>query len=275
VSRLRVLVGCEFSGIVRDAFIAAGHDATSCDLVPSLRPGPHYQGDVRDLLKPGRWDLAVFHPPCTFLAASGARWFQDRRDEQAEALDFVRELLAAPIPRIALENPVGVIATHIRKADQIVQPWQFGHGETKATCFWLVGLPKLRPTSIVEGRAERVHRMPQSPARSAARSLTYPGIAAAMAAQWGKAAMPEPAHHRRPRNVTLKRLREGAAVLKTASAEARHGAFWTYPDTGQLAASTVCRRLERLGLLVSDDALLPGEGGQTYRYAPQDAEVSR
>jgi hypothetical protein len=182
---MRVLIACEYSGAVRDAFIAAGHDSMSCDLLPTDAPGPHYQGDVRDVLGDG-WDLMIAHPPCTHLAVSGARWFKDKRQEQQEALDFVKLLLDAPIPRIALENPVSIISSKIRKPDQIVQPWQFGHGETKATCFWLKGLPLLRPTNIVEGREARVHRLPPSADRWKIRSATYQGIAAAMAAQWGQ-----------------------------------------------------------------------------------------
>lgn len=181
---MRVLVACEFSGTVRDAFRRAGHDAMSCDLLPTEAPGPHYQGDVRDVLGDG-WELMVAHPPCTHLAVSGARWFKDKRDEQAAALDFVRLLLDAPIDRIALENPVSIISSRIRKPDQIIQPWHFGHGETKATCLWLKGLPKLAPTNIVDGRANRVHRMAPTADRWKLRSLTYPGIASAMAAQWG------------------------------------------------------------------------------------------
>ena len=181
---MRILVACEYSGVVRDAFIAAGHDAVACDLLPTERPGPHYQGDVRDILNDG-WDLMVAHPPCTHLAVSGARWFKDKRAEQAEALEFVRLLMDAPIPRIAIENPVSVISSRIRKPDQIVQPWQFGHGETKATCLWLKGLRPLYPTHIVAGREARVHRMPPGPDRWKERSRTFTGIAAAMAAQWG------------------------------------------------------------------------------------------
>jgi len=180
---MRVLVACEYSGTVRDAFIAAGHEALSCDLLPTDNPGPHYQGDVRDVLNDG-WDLMIAHPPCTHLAVSGARWFKDKQAEQAEALDFVRLLLDAPIERIALENPVSVISSRIRKPDQIIQPWQFGHGETKATCLWLKGLPKLTPTDIVDGREARVHKLPPSADRWKIRSTTYPGIAAAMAQQW-------------------------------------------------------------------------------------------
>ena len=181
---MRVLVACEFSGIVRDAFIARGHDAVSCDLLPSERPGPHIQGDVLAHLKDG-WDLMVAHPPCTYLAVSGARWFKDRQQEQREALLFVRQLLRAPILRMALENPVSVISSRIRKPDQIIQPWQFGHGETKATCLWLKNLPPLQPTRIVSGRMARVHRASPGPDRWKERSRTLSGIAAAMADQWG------------------------------------------------------------------------------------------
>jgi site-specific DNA-cytosine methylase len=181
---MRVLVACEFSGIVRDAFRKRGHDATSCDLLPTDVSGSHYQGDVADILNDG-WDLMIAHPPCTHLAVSGARWFKDKQQEQADALDFVRLLLDAPIPMIALENPVSVISTRIRKPDQIIQPWQFGHGETKKTCLWLKNLPPLKPTDIVEGRKGRVWREAPSPDRWKKRSITYQGIADAMAAQWG------------------------------------------------------------------------------------------
>ena len=183
---MRVLVACEYSGTVRDAFRARGHDAMSCDLLPTDVPGPHYQGDVRDVLGDG-WDLMVAHPPCTHLAVSGARWFHLKRQEQAEALDFVRLLMDAPIPRIAVENPVSIISSRIRKPDQVIQPWMFGHGETKATCLWLKGLPALKPTNIVDGREARIHRLPPSPDRWKIRSATYAGIAAAMADQWGNA----------------------------------------------------------------------------------------
>lgn len=181
---MKVLVACEYSGVVRDAFIRAGHDAVSCDLLPTERPGPHYQGDVLDIIGQG-WDLMIAHPPCTHLAVSGARWFKDKQEEQKEALEFVRILLAAPVPRIALENPVSIISSRIRKPDQIIQPWQYGHGETKATCLWLKNLPKLEPTNVVEGRHARVHRMPPGPDRWKERSRTYTGIAEAMASQWG------------------------------------------------------------------------------------------
>ena len=180
---MKVLVACEFSGIVRDAFRNKGHDATSCDLLPTDKPGLHYQGDVRDILN-DRWDLMIAHPPCTHLAVSGARWFKDKQKEQKEALDFVRLLLDAPIDKIALENPISVISTRIRKPDQIIQPWMFGHGETKATCLWLKNLPKLQPTKIVEGRENRIHKMPPSKNRGKLRSITYQGIADAMANQW-------------------------------------------------------------------------------------------
>ena len=181
---LKVLVACEYSGAVRNAFLERGHFAVSCDLLPTELDGPHHQGDVRDILGYG-WDLMIAHPPCTHLAVSGARWFKDKQVEQAEALDFVRLLLNAPIPHIALENPVSIISSRIRKPDQVIQPWQFGHGETKATCLWLKNLPKLTPTNIVEGREARVHMMPPGPNRWKERSRTFAGIAAAMADQWG------------------------------------------------------------------------------------------
>ena len=182
---MKVLVACEFSGVVRDAFAARGHDAWSCDLLPSERPGQHIQGDVLGVLGDG-WDVMVAHPPCTHLAVSGARWFSEKQGEQAAALEFVRALMAAPVARLAIENPVSIISSRIRKPDQIIQPWQFGHGETKATCLWLHNLPKLMPTNIVDGREARVHRMPPGPNRWAERSRTFAGIAEAMADQWGK-----------------------------------------------------------------------------------------
>jgi hypothetical protein len=181
---MNVLIACEFSGIVRDAFEARGHKALSCDLLPTERLGPHYQGRVEDLLGLD-WDLMIAHPPCTYLAVSGARWMAGRPGPTLEALAFVRMLLSAPIERIALENPVSIISSRIRKPDQIIQPWQFGHGETKATCLWLKGLPKLTPTDIVDGRTPRVHHMSPGPERWRERSRTLPGIAAAMADQWG------------------------------------------------------------------------------------------
>ncbi len=180
---MRVLVACEFSGVVRDAFAERGHDAWSCDILPTERDGNHIQGDVLEVLDDW-WDLMIAHPPCTHLAVSGARWFKDKVEEQAEALDFVRSLLAAPIPRIALENPISVISTKVRKPDQIIQPWQHGHGETKATCLWLKGLPCLTPSNVVEGREARIHFMPPGEDRWKNRSRTLPGIAKAMADQW-------------------------------------------------------------------------------------------
>lgn len=183
---MRVLVACEYSGEVRRAFRELGHEAWSCDLLPADDGSPHhYQGDVFDIIKAG-WDLMIAFPPCTHLAVSGARWFKDKQQEQAEALDFVQRLLDADIPKIALENPVSVISTRIRKPDQIIQPWQFGHGETKATCLWLKGLPLLTPTDIVDGREQRVWKMSPGPNRWKERSKTFTGIAKAMADQWGK-----------------------------------------------------------------------------------------
>ncbi|MFN9791180.1 MAG: DNA cytosine methyltransferase [Holosporales bacterium] len=181
---MKALISCEFSGAVRDALRTRGVDAVSIDLLPSETPGPHIQGDARDVLD-DRWDILIAFPPCTHLAVSGARWFKEKQKEQEEALDFVRCLMAAPIPRIAIENPISIISSKIRKPDQIIQPWMFGHGETKATCLWLKGLPKLIPTNIVEGREAKVHRMPPGPNRWKERSRTYQGIADAMAGQWG------------------------------------------------------------------------------------------
>ena len=185
---MKILVACEYSGRVRDAFIAKGHEAMSCDLLPTEVEGPHYQGDVFDLIDGSNsenWDLMICHPPCTHLAISGARWFKDKTKEQHEALEFVRKLLNAPIQKIALENPVSIISTKIRKPDQCLQPWQYGHGETKKTCLWLKNLPLLKPTNIVEGREARVHRMPPGENRWKERSRTFQGVAEAMANQWG------------------------------------------------------------------------------------------
>lgn len=145
---MKVLIACEYSGTVRDAFIANGHDAMSCDLLPTDKNGPHYQGSVFDIIN-GGWDLMIAHPPCTHLAVSGARWFKDKINEQKEALDFVRKLMECDIPKICIENPISIISSRIRKPDQIIQPWMFGHGETKATCLWLKGLPKLVPLSLI------------------------------------------------------------------------------------------------------------------------------
>jgi len=183
----RALIACEFSGIVRDAIRARpGWEALSCDLLPSEKPGPHWEGDVQQLLlnAPNHYDLMVAHPPCTHLAVSGARWFKDKVEEQKEALAFVQMLMNADVPHIALENPISVISSKIRKPDQIVQPWMFGHGETKATCWWLKNLPKLEPTDVVEGREGRVWKMSPSENRWKERSRTFPGLAQAIADQW-------------------------------------------------------------------------------------------
>ena len=189
---MRVLVACEFSGTVRRAFQKLGHDAWSCDLLPADDGGPHILGDVRQVLH-GGWDLMIAHPPCTHLAVSGARHFHRKQAEQADALDFVRTLLDAPIPRIALENPVSVISSRVRKPDQIIQPWQFGHPESKKTCLWLKGLNPLQPTDVLQDRGRWQNQTPSgqnklgpSPDRWKIRSKTYPGIAHAMATQWGK-----------------------------------------------------------------------------------------
>jgi hypothetical protein len=196
---VRVLVACEYSGTVRDAFRARGHDAVSCDLLPSDVPGPHYQGPVQNIIS-DRWDLMIAHPPCTYLSVSGMHWTtRGLRDPQLteDALEFVRMLMDAPMPRIAVENPVSVISTRIRKPDQIITPSQFGHDASKKTCLWLKGLPLLRPTQLVEPRIiggrkrwgnqtdSGQNRLSPSPDRWKVRSATYPGIAAAMADQWG------------------------------------------------------------------------------------------
>lgn len=183
---MRVLVACEFSGIVREAFRRRGHDAWSCDLLPAEDGSPyHLVSDARMAAQSRDWDLMIAHPPCTHLAVSGARWFKEKQVEQEAALDFVARLLSMPIPRIALENPISIISSRIRKPDQIIQPWQFGHGEVKATCLWLKGLPKLEPTDIVEGRVPRVHYASPGPDRWKERSRTMKGIANAFAEQWG------------------------------------------------------------------------------------------
>lgn len=189
MTETRVLIACEYSGIVRDAFIRRGFDATSCDLLPTERPGPHYQGDVFDLIAPGLWDAMIAFPPCTHLSVSGARWFGLKRQDgrQQAALAFVSRLLHAPIPRIALENPVSIISSRLAPPTQTIQPWQYGHGEVKRTCLWLKGLPPLTPTNEVEGREARVHRMPPSDDRWKERSRMFEGVAEAMAEQWGAA----------------------------------------------------------------------------------------
>lgn len=191
---MRVLVACEFSGIVRDAFIARGHEAISCDLLPTERPGPHHEGDLFGYLyRHGhQFDLMIAHPPCTYLANSGVRWLYEQPDRWTRmrdaALDFTILLEYPVIPRIAVENPImHRYAREIigRRQDQIIQPWQFGHGETKATGLWLKGLPKLTPTNIVDGRTPRVHHASPGPDRWKERSRTLQGIADAMADQWG------------------------------------------------------------------------------------------
>jgi len=182
---MRVIVGCEFSQVVTRAFRDRGHEAYSCDLLPTEgNPDWHFEEDVLGLLKRETFDLGIFHPPCTYLAVSGARWFKNKQKEQLEALRFAQKLLDAPIARIALENPISIISTRIKKPDQIIQPWMFGHGETKATCLWLKGLPLLQPTYIVGGRTARVHHEPPGPNRSKNRARTFHGIARAMATQW-------------------------------------------------------------------------------------------
>lgn len=182
---MRVLVACEFSGIVREAFNKQGHDAWSCDIIESEIPGKHIQGDVLEVLGLG-WDLMVAHPPCTYLTVSGNRWYHDKPDLINSALEFVLRLADAPIDKIAIENPVGRLSTLWRKPDQYVQPWMFGHGETKKTGLWLKNLPLLTETITVEGRFPRVHREAPSENRWKERSRTYQGIADAMAEQWGK-----------------------------------------------------------------------------------------
>ena len=183
---MKILIACEYSGRVRDAFIKKGHDAMSCDILPTDIPGPHYQGDVLDILY-DNWDMIVAFPPCDHLAVSGARWFKDKQADgrQQAGIDFFMLFANHPCPKIAIENPVGIMSTKWRKPDQIIQPWMFGHGETKKTCLWLKGLPKLKPTNIVEGREQRIWKMSPGPERAKMRSLTYTGIAQAMADQWG------------------------------------------------------------------------------------------
>ena len=195
---MKVLIACESSGTVRDAFIRAGHDAMSCDMLPTEKTGPHYQGDVRDVLGDG-WDLLIGHPPCTYLSVSGMHWTtRGLRDPQLteDALAFARLLMDAPIARIAIENPVSIISSRIRKPDQIIQPYHFGHDASKKTCLWLKGLPPLRPTAFVEPRIvdgkprwanqtdSGQNKLPPSADRWRMRSKTYQGIADAMAAQW-------------------------------------------------------------------------------------------
>ena len=187
---MRVLIACEYSARVRDAFRLHGHDAWSCDLLEcEADPRWHLQQPVESVLADG-WDLMVAHPPCTHLAVSGSRHFHRKQREQVEALDFVRLLMAAPIDRWCIENPVSIISTAITPPQQIIQPWWFGHGETKATCLWLKNLPLLKPTQVVDGREAKVHRMPPGPNRWKERSRTYQGVADAMAQQWGTVTLP-------------------------------------------------------------------------------------
>jgi len=191
---MRVLVACEYSGRVRDAFRRRGHDAWSCDLLEfEADPSWHYQAPIESVLVNG-WDLMIAHPPCTHLAVSGSRHFHRKQREQAEALDFVRLLMDAPISRWCIENPVSIISTAIRPPDQIIQPWQFGHGETKATCLWLHNLPCIKSTDVVEGREPRIHMMPPGPNRWKERSRTFNGIAEAMGDQWGTRDLPATIH---------------------------------------------------------------------------------
>ena len=184
---MKVLVACEFSGIVREAFRKRGHIAYSCDLLPSEdNSTKHYQEDISEILdRPHDWDLLIAHPPCTHLSVSGARWFKTKEYAQEKAISFFMYLVNQDIKRICIENPISIMSTKYKKPDQIIQPWQFGHGETKATCLWLKNLPKLVPTNIVEGREARIHKMPPSKDRGRLRSITYQGIADAMAEQWG------------------------------------------------------------------------------------------
>ncbi len=195
---MKVLVACEYSGTVRDAFLERGHDAISCDILPTESPGPHYEGDIVDILwGEEQWDLMIAHPPCTHLSVSGARWFTEGKKPlhlREDALEFVQFLMDAPIHRICIENPVSVISSHIRKSDQMIHPWQFGHPEEKRTCLWLKNLPKLVPTNNVheemmalpKSERHRIWSMPPSADRGKLRSLFYDGFAEAMAEQWGQ-----------------------------------------------------------------------------------------
>lgn len=194
---LKILIGCEFSGVVREAFRGRGHDVWSCDLLPAEDGSPHHiQRDIFDLLRDDPvWDMMIFFYPCTNMCVSGARWFQNKKLEQElDVNNFVRLAEWPTIPKIAGENPIGVLSTRYRKPDQIIQPWWFGHGETKATCLWLKALSKLRPTNIVEGRTPRVHHASPGPDRWKERSRTLPGIGDAMAEQWGRPDPQERSH---------------------------------------------------------------------------------
>ena len=180
---MKVLVACEFSGITRNAFTALGHEAVSCDFLPSDLPGNHYQGNVLDIINDG-WDLMIAHPPCTHLAVSGARWFKEKEEVQLEAIEFAKKLYMAPIHKIAIENPKSILSSVFGKPTQIVQPWQFGHIEVKGICLWLKNLPKLKPTNITTGRFAFCHLEGASKFRSKRRSVSFTGIASAMASQW-------------------------------------------------------------------------------------------
>lgn len=182
--RLKILIACEFSGIVRESFNKLGHNVYSCDLLESEIPGKHIKDDVLNHLNEN-WDLMIAFPPCTHLAVSGARWFKYKVNEQKNAISFFMSLINAPIKKIAIENPISIMSSVYRKPDQIIQPWQFGHGETKSTCLWLKNLPKLKPTKIVNEKYPRIHMEPPSLNRWKNRSRTYHGIADAMAKQWG------------------------------------------------------------------------------------------
>ena len=193
---MNVLIACEFSGIVREAFKVKGHDVWSCDLLDTEIPGNHIKDDIwnwlyeikyNQLINFHKWDLLIAFPPCTHLAVSGARWFEEKRKDgrQQQAIDFFMKLINAPVKKIAVENPIGIMSTIYRKPDQIIQPWQFGHGETKATCLWLKNLPLLKPENIVKGREQRIWKMAPGPDRAKERSRTFQGIANAMANQWG------------------------------------------------------------------------------------------
>jgi len=188
---MKVLIACEYSGIVRDAFTKAGHEAFSCDLLPTETEGVHYQGDIKDFLYDHKWDLMIAHPPCTYLTNSGVRWLHTRPERWAqldEGAAFFNFLLNASIYRICIENPIPhkyAVERIGRNYDQIIQPWQFGHGETKATCLWLKNLPKLKPTNIVDGREQRIWKMPPGPDRAKERARFFTGVADAMADQWG------------------------------------------------------------------------------------------
>ena len=180
---MKILIACEFSGVVRDAFIKKGHKATSCDLLPTESPGPHIEGDIRDV-DFDQYDLIIAHPPCTRLCSSGARWWKDYPEECEAAISFFNLFTEIDKP-FCIENPIGRMSTEYRKPDQIIQPWQHGHGETKATCLWLNKLPLLKPSKIVKGREQRIHKLPPTKDRWKLRSITYQGIADAMADQWG------------------------------------------------------------------------------------------